>query len=197
MYTIGLTGGIGSGKTFVSEIFMKYCIPSINTDKISRQVCEIGQPCLFELTENFTNTILNSDGSLDRKKLADIVFTDKLKLRILNDITHKYILRECRKQINHYDTENYFAVLIDAPLLFESGFNKYCDYVISVVADTDVRIARILKRDGMTESEALRRIENQHDNRFFIFNSDFVIYDNPCNNVELQIDLIYQQLRWV
>ena len=197
MYTIGLTGGIGSGKTYVADIFAEYCIPSINTDKVAREVCEIGQPCLTELTENFTDVILNNDGSLNRKAMADIVFQNKDKLRILNDITHKYILGECKKRIKQYDKENYYAVLIDAPLLFESKFNYHCDFVISVVADTDVRIQRILQRDGMNETEALKRIKNQHDNNFFIYNSDFIIYNNPYNNAALQVDLINQQIRWV
>jgi dephospho-CoA kinase len=197
MYTIGLTGGIGSGKSYAADIFMGYGIPSIDTDIVAREVCEIGQPCLAEITENFTGCVLNNDGSLNRKALADIVFADKEKLRILNAVTHKYILNECKRWIRQCEKEGYYAALIGAPLLFESKFNYYCDFVISVIADTDVRIKRILQRDGMTENEALRRINNQHDNRFFIYNSDFIINNNPNNNVRLQIDLIYQQLRWV
>ena len=197
MYTIGLTGGIGSGKTYVSEIFAAYDIPSINTDKVAREVCEIGQPCLNELAENFTDCIINDDGSLNRKALANIVFTDKEKLRILNEITHKYILSECQKRILQCEKEKYFAVLIDAPMLFESRFNYYCDFVLSVVADTDIRIERILQRGGLSEDEALKRIANQHDNNFFIYKSDFIIYNNPYNNAALQVDLINQQLRWV
>ena len=197
MYTIGLTGGIGSGKSYAADVFREYNIPSIDTDIIAREVCGIGQPCLGEIIQNFTDCILNSDGSLNRRELAKIVFTDKEKLRILNNITHKYILSECKNWIRQREKENYFAVLIEAPVLFESRFNYHCDFVISVVADTDVRIQRILQRDGMSEQEALKRIENQHNNNFFIYNSDFIVYNNPYNNVRLQIDLIYQQLRWV
>ena len=197
MYTIGLTGGIGSGKSYVADIFMEYDIPSIDTDEVSREVCGIGQPCLGEIAETFTDSVLNSDGSLNRRELAGIVFADKEKLRILNNITHKYILNECKTWIRQREKENYYAVLIEAPVLFESRFNYYCDFVISVAADTDVRVQRILQRGGMSEQEALKRIENQHDNNFFIYNSDFIVYNNSYNNVRLQIDLIYQQLRWV
>lgn len=197
MYTIGLTGGIGSGKSHISDIFVKYQIPSIDTDKVSRQVCEIGKPCLRELTEKFTDCILNDDGSLNRQALADIVFTDKEKLRILNVITHKYILAECKRWILQCESENHFAAIIEAPVLFESKFNYYCDYVISVIADIDVRIQRVIERDNISEADAMKRIRNQHDNRFFLNNSDFIIYNNPYNNAMLQIDLIYQQLRWV
>lgn len=197
MYVLGLTGGIGSGKTYIESLFKNYNIPSLDTDKVSRQVCEREQPCLYEIVETFSDVILNSDGSLNRKSLGNIVFNDKEKLRILNDITHKYILAECKAWIKQCESDGYFAALIDAPLLFESRFNYYCDYVISVVADTDVRLRRIIERDGMSEAEALKRISNQHDNNFFIWNSDYIIYNNPYNNAALQVDLIYQQLRWV
>lgn len=176
MYVIGLTGGIGSGKSYVAKMFNTYGIPSLDTDIVSR---------------NIDNTeILNEFGTVDRKLLADIVFNDPEKLKILNKITHKLILAECNKWLAERERENNFAAIIEAPLLFESRFNYLCDYVIAVVADMGVRIARI-------DSSRINRISKQHDNNFFINNSDFVIYNNPYNDTRLQVDLIYQQLRWV
>lgn len=197
MYTIGLTGGSGTGKSYVAGIFEKYGIKSINTDIIAAEVCKKETPCLYEIKDWFGGTVLNADGTLNRRLLGNIVFSDKQKLNKLNEITHKYILAECKEIIKEYAKSDCFAALVDAPLLFESKFNYLCDYIISVAADTEVRIMRITERDGITEEAALKRIENQHDNNFFINNSDYIIYNNPYNNVHLQIDLINQQLRWV
>ena len=176
MYTIGLTGGIGSGKSYVAKIFNSYGIPSLDTDMVSRNID--------------TTEILREFGTTDRKLLADIVFNDPKKLKLLNKITHKQIIAECRNWLAEKEKENNFAAIIEAPLLFESKFNCFCDYVISVVADLDVRIDRL---DGTK----VNRLDKQHDNNFFINNSDYVIYNNPYNDARLQVDLIYQQLRWV
>lgn len=197
MYTIGLTGGSGTGKGYVSRIFNGYNIPSLDTDIVSRKVCEIGSPCLDDIVKNFGYGVLNDDKSLDRKTLGKIVFNDRKKLELLNAVTHKYILRECNGWLRKCGEDNYFAAIIDAPVLFESGFNYLCDYVISVVAETDTRIERIMARDGITRESAVERIGNQHKNDFFINHSDFIIYNNKYDRPDLQIDLIIQQIRWV
>jgi len=192
MKIIGLTGGSGAGKSLVCEAFLKFNIKSIDTDKISREVvADKSSECLRELAENFSRDILKENGELDRKKLADIAFSSKENHAELNKITHKYILNECKGII--LDTQNSGAksVIIDAPMLFESGFDKNCDVIISVIADSDKRIKRITKRDSITKEQAELRIKNQKSDGFFIENSDFVIYNNSSyDDIYIQVSKI-------
>ena len=178
MKIIGLTGGSGAGKGEVCKAFLNYGIESIDTDKVYRYVTKKGGRCLNELVENFSGGILTEDGELDRKKLAEIVFNSEEKLKLLNKISHRHILEECQNWIQDRAKANCKAVIIDAPLLFESGFDKTCDVIISVLADIDRRIERIIKRDNLTESQAMLRIKNQKEDKFFIERSDYVIYNN-------------------
>lgn len=195
MLILGLTGGSGAGKGYVSECFKKYGIQSIDTDKVSRSVCGAGKPCLCELVSEFGAEILTPEGELNRKKLASMVFGNEDKLHILNDITHKYILAECRSWLSVRESAGDNAAIVDAPLLFESGFDAYCDLIISVIADEDIRLKRITERDGITEESALKRIKSQHDNKFFIENSDFAVYNNNGESeVRQQADKIYREL---
>lgn len=196
MKIIGLAGGSGSGKGEVCRIFAAYGAASIDTDKISRETARKGSKCLEELTRYFSADILDKDGGLDRRKLADIAFASKEKLGILNDITHKYILEECRDRIAGMEREGKSAVIIDAPLLFESGFNRECDIIISVIADKDIRVERIIKRDNLSFEQALRRIASQKDDDFLIRHSDYIIYNNGAvAELERQAADIYANMQ--
>ena len=184
MHVIGLTGGSGAGKGEVSLVLMSHGIKCLDTDKVSRAVCEPGKPCLCELVEYFGEGILLPDGTLDRKGLAALVFGEpneelkSVKHAALNRITHRHIvdaindwLKECAK-----DGDTFACV--DAPQLFESGFDRHCDYIIGVIADEDVRTRRIVARDGITPDAAKKRISAQKSNSFFIETCDFVVYNN-------------------
>jgi len=195
MKIIGLTGGSGAGKGEVCKLFANYGIESIDTDKISREVTRRGEACLEELIQCFSDIILDEYGELDRKKLADIAFSSKDKLEILNKITHSHILEECRDRIEYIRAAGKKAVIIDAPLLFESKFNKKCDIIISVIAETSIRLERIINRDNLTLEQAVRRIENQKDDDFFASNSTFVIYNNGAiKDIKRQVADIYTNM---
>ena len=192
MKIIGLTGGSGAGKGEVCKAFLSFGIESVDTDKISREVTKKGKDCLRELAENFSGEILTDYGELDRKKLAEIAFSSKENLALLNKITHKHILNECKRIILDMEKAGRKAVIIDAPLLFESGFDKDCDIIISVIADLDKRTERIIKRDNITSEQAEIRIKNQKSDDFFIANSDYIIYNNnDYANVYIQVSKIY------
>lgn len=167
MLTIGLTGGSGAGKGYVAALFAQNGIPALDTDLVSRQVCAPGQPCTRELAKAFGSGILASDGSLNRPKLAAIAFADRQKLEILNAVTHKYILDECRLWLSTQRKGGAHAAIIDAPQLFESGFDRECDITVAVVADVETRLRRILQRDGIPPEAARRRIERQHSDLWF------------------------------
>lgn len=175
---IGLTGQSGAGKTTVCKVFGEKGFAIINADKIARFIMEKDSPCLAEVTECFGDRILNGDGSLNRQKLADIVFCDREKLMQLNAISYPYITSEILKMINKYRDENRKYVLIDAPTLFESRADDFCDLIISVTASEKLRTERIAARDGLTPEQIKERFSSQHTEEFFINHSDFIIKNN-------------------
>ncbi len=195
MIVIGLTGNSGSGKSCVCQNFLKYNINSIDTDKTAREVCNKGKPCLNELVNFFGNTILNPDGTLNRKALAAIAFSDKQKHYALNSITHKYILSEVRLWLDTQKHEKRIAAIVDAPLLFESGFAKECDVIIAVTAKKDIRINRILERDDITVDAAELRLSKQGDDTFYTHKANYVIENNgSLEDLYTQTDKIYKKL---
>ena len=188
MKIVGLCGGSGSGKGTVAELFSEYGIPSIDTDAVYHDITSSSSPCLDALSLEFGVGILTANGALDRKKLSDVVFfgeDSKRKREKLNVISHKYVLKETRKLLLEYEKRGSKAALVDAPLLFESGFDKECDFIIAVVADKSVRIKRITKRDGIDENSAKRRIDSQLTDEYLKERADFII-ENSGNIIELK-----------
>ena len=129
MKLIGLCGGSGSGKGAVCSLFNRLGIPSIDTDKVYHQLTSSPSDCLKALTDTFGESIIRPDGSLNRVKLANIVFADGAdsKRKALGRITHKYILERTDEIAAEYFNAGADFVIVDAPLLFESGYNKKCD----------------------------------------------------------------------
>lgn len=175
---IGLTGQTGAGKSTVSKIFVENGFTLIDADLISREIVKPGMPCLEELFDYFGDSIRNADNTLNRKALANIVFTDKRKLESLNSICHPFITEEILAKISHYSAEGHRLILLDAPTLFESQAADFCDLIISVVAYPELRCDRIMKRDSITETEAHDRMNAQLDEDFFVGHSDYVIRNN-------------------
>lgn len=163
---IGLCGRSGSGKGYVCAQFRRFGVPSVDTDAVYREIVGAGSACTeckAELRREFGDSIFSPDGALDRRALAAIVFAPgaQQQLSVLNSITHKYILAECLRRAAAYEADGARAVIIDAPLLFESGFDTMCDISICVTAPDDVCVRRICERDGITEYEAKRRLAAQ------------------------------------
>jgi len=198
---IGLTGGSGAGKGEVSLCFMSHGIRALDTDKVARLVCAPGQPCLDELKSYFGEGILRPDGSLDRRGLASMVFNesdDNLrteKLNALNNITHKHILAEVDAWMNARAAAGDNMVVIDAPQLFESGFDKQCDYIVGVIADREVRIRHILARDSISREAANARVAAQKPDSFFTERCQFIVYNNGgLDALEGQVDNILDKI---
>lgn len=175
---IGLCGGSGSGKGVVGAFFSEFGYLTVDTDKVYRNITSSKSPCLDALVEEFGKKILDEKGALNRRILAGIVFSDTEKLKTLNSITHKFVLNEVRAIIRCAEKDGRVGVIVDAPLLYESGFNSECDFVIAVSADRDVRIKRIIERDKITEAEAIRRIDSQKTDEELKKLADFVIVNN-------------------
>ena len=137
-----------------------------------------------ELFDYFGSSIRNPDDTLNRKALANIVFTDNRRLESLNSICHPFITEEILAQIGCYSAEGHKLILLDAPTLFESQAADFCDLIISVVAKPELRCGRIMKRDSITETEARNRMDSQLSETFFVGHSDFVIRnDEDCEQL--------------
>ena len=190
---IGITGGSGSGKSLVACRLANFGTKTVDADEVAREVTAKGHECLAEIIENFGTQYLNESGELDRRQLGKMVFENPDRLPLLNQITHKYIIRRIEEIIREMEKreDDSPAVVVDAPLLFESGMEGGCDVVIAVLAEEELRIKRIADRDGISEEAAVKRIMAQPDDSFYSKRADFIIYNNG-NEQELfmQVDMI-------
>ncbi len=198
MKTIGLCGGTGSGKGTVADIFKIFGIPSIDTDRVYRSMTEAPSPCLTALQDEFGDEIITPLGSLDRRALRSLVFdspaADKNRVK-LNLITHNFILDKTRETLKSYELDGCKAAIVDAPLLFESGFDKECDIIISVVSNKELRVLRIIRRDGISREEAERRINSQISDEELVGKSDYTIINNgDISELEMQVKNIAEQI---
>lgn len=197
MKIIGLCGGSGSGKGAVSSLFDAYGIPSIDTDAVYHDITSHPSDCLDALASEFGPSVVNA-GRLDRATLREIVFNapgSAEKLNRLNAITHKYIIDETEKIISAYEKDGFRGVIIDAPLLFESGLDKRCDTVIAVLANREVRIARIMLRDGITLDAARARIDSQLSDAELVNRANIIIRnDGTIDELKSAVRLAYEQI---
>ena len=173
-YLIGLTGQSGAGKTTVAEVFRENGYEVLNADLIARNL-QKNDAVIDILSQTFGKQIITEEGKLNRKILANIVFSDKEKLKELNSIMFPLVMHQVIQLSEKTDKEK---ILLDAPQLFESGANKFCYFTLSVIAPENVLIERIMKRDNITEEMAKKWLSNQHNAEFFKENSDFVINNN-------------------
>lgn len=175
---VGLTGQTGAGKSTVSRVFREYGFAVIDADIISREVVEKGSACLSEIEDCFHEGVITPEGTLDRKALGAIVFSDAKKLELLNSIMYPYIVGRILQEIHHLADMGQTMILLDAPTLFESRADDFCDLIISVIAREPLRLERIMKRDGLTEEQSQHRIDSQLPECFFKGHSDFIIKNN-------------------
>lgn len=162
------------------------------------QLTSVDSACTRKLAADFGNEILFPDGSLNRQALASIVFAgddSRVNCDKLNKISHKFILEEARKRISSYEDEGYSAVIVDAPLLFESGFDSECDLLICVVAEESVRIDRIMSRDSIDHERAKARIASQIKDEILKSKCDFVIENNgDVSSLRAAVKAVAEQL---
>ena len=198
MKVIGLCGGSGSGKSAVSRLFAKFNIPSIDTDQVYREITSQDSECMRALVSAFGASVKNSDGSLNREKMRELVFfgSDGTENRMkLNKITHTFVLAETERRIEKYALEGKAAAIADVPLMFESGFDKKCDVLVAVIADDDIRISRIMQRDGISEDQARARIAVQLSSDDLSARVDYVIENNlDIEHLEKAIDDLYAKI---
>lgn len=187
---IGLTGPTGSGKSSVSQILREWRgVAVIDADEVSRRVVQKGKRCLVDLAVEFSPLIINPDGNLNRKRLAQMVFSDKEKLLALNQIILPYIVEEMEMEIMREREVGAQAIFLDAPTLYESGADALCDKVVAVLSSRNHRFERIVRRDKMTYEEAANRINSQREEKYYIDRADYVIH-NDETMVELRLAVL-------
>ncbi len=180
MITIGVTGPSGAGKGTVCEIMRNYGFHIIDADKVYHNLIVPPSDCLDELVRHFDKGIISEDGTLIRSELAARVFLpkdSKKQLKLLNDITHKYVVRDIRAIVDSV-RDTVPACVIDAPLLFNAGLQSDCDFIIGVLADIDIRANRVAMRDGISSELAHARFDSQHKDDYFIRKCDHIVYNN-------------------
>ena len=166
MRVLGVTGGTGCGKTVVCRILKEQGGKIIDADKITRKLQEPGEVVYDEIRDHFGEEIIQPDGTIDRKKLGAIVFSDVAQRRALNTIVHSRVSQEIKRRIAKYEEErNVPFVVLDVPIPIEEGFFDTANCIWAVVANDDLRVARLVKRMGITEAEAEARISVQMSNR--------------------------------
>lgn len=191
MKIIGLTGQTGAGKSTVCKELEKMGYYHIDADRVYHSLLSAGSPLLTSLKEAFGDDILLSDGTLNKKALAEKAFSSKESTELLSNITHPAVIDKIREILNQKENEVCKGALIDAIGLFESKANLLCDFTVSVIAPKEIRLKRIVKRDNISNDEALLRIDAQKDEKYFEANADFVINNFPPYSLEDEIKRIF------
>lgn len=176
MKIIGITGGTGCGKTTALNELKRRGALLIDCDAVYHRMLETDRPMLDEIEKYFPGAVI--DGKLDRKALGAVVFTDEEALRDLNIITHRHINLEIRRILREHAMNGGTLAAIDAIELFSSGLAKRCTATIGVIADREVRIDRIMRRDGISREYAMMRVNAQRPNEYFIQKCSHVLENN-------------------
>ena len=200
MLCIGLTGGSGSGKSTVTQIFASLGAKTVDADAVYHSLIAGPSPCVSELSCTFGKGILSPNGGVDRKRLAEIVFekTEEGKERLLrlNSITHRYVQKECERLLAAYRQAGESIVVFDVPLLFQSGFDALCDYTVAVLASENVRLMRIMARDSIDRSAAARRLAAQPAEEYYRSRADFILTnEGDLNALTAEVRSILERMR--
>ncbi len=189
MIKIGLTGGIGSGKTTVALIFETLGIPVYNADDAAKRLMNTNEELKTSLLQHFGKESYQ-EGELNRKYIASIVFNDKEKLELLNSLTHPVTMQDAVEWMNKQTTT---YIIKEAALLFESGAAEQLDHIIGVYAPQHIRVKRVVERDKTTVEEVMKRISRQIDEEMKMKLCDFVITNNDQQLVIPQVLELHQK----
>lgn len=186
MKSFGITGGIGSGKTVVCSVFEAFGIPVYRTDERAKEMYGI-EGVRKSLVNRFGREIYLS-GKINKRLLADLIFKDRSKLDYINRLIHPQVARDFLMWAQ--ENKDCPALAMESAILFESGFDRYVDYTLSVTASLDKRINRVMRRDAASRREVLERMENQMKEEEKIGRSDFVIDNEGSDPLLPQIEKI-------
>jgi dephospho-CoA kinase len=192
MIKVGLTGGIGSGKSLVARIFNKFGVPVYDSDSATKQLYFSNQELKSELIKSFGSQTYFENGQLNRKYLGELIFSDKSKLELINKIVHPFVKLDFEEWLlKNYQTK---YIIKEAAILIESGAYKQVDKIIVVNSPFDLRIKRVIERDKTTKEEVVKRMSNQLPNKKLLSFADFIVENNEENLLLPQLINIHNQI---
>ena len=191
MLTIGLTGGIASGKTTVSNLFSSLNVPVIDTDIISRELLELNQPGYHKVVEHFGESVLSSSQKIDRRKLRHLVFNNESDKCWLESVLHPLIYQQTRLKIEQYRNSVYVVVVI--PLLFETDFRSLVNRILVIDCGSDIQIKRLVSRDKIDLKLAQQMLAQQWDNQARLNQADDVIHNNGVEDLNIQVTNLHKK----
>lgn len=196
MKKIGLTGGIGSGKSTVAKLLAEHGYVVVDADKIAREIMEPGSPVLDDVAAAFGDDLINEDGSLDRGELARRAFVDKQATQKLNSITHPAIRAESERRFAAAEAAGEPAVVYDMPLLVELGMHRDMDLTVVVDVDAEERVRRLTDSRGLDEADARARIAQQIDADTRNAAADVIIDNNGAEtDLKPQVERLIKRIR--
>lgn len=191
---IGLTGSIASGKSTVAKMLAAYQLPIVDADLVARIVVEPGTETLAAIAQAFGTDVIKEDGTMDREKVGGIIFHDPAQRKVLNDIIHPAIRTEMLRQRDEHIQNGAPNVVMDIPLLFESGLQHYVEKIVVVSVTEEVQLARLMARNNLSESEARARIASQLPMSVKEQGADAVIYNNDSiESTAQQLDKVLKE----
>ena len=183
MLKIGLTGGIGSGKSSVSELFSKWGAYIFDADSVAKEILNNNETAQGEMIAEFGTDILDGSGNIDKQKLARIAFQDENHQLRLNTIIHPYVFTEIDSKFDIIlSNKKHEIFVVDAALIYESGADTHMDYIIVVTSHLRLRTQRVMERGGLTREEFLSRLDLQWPDEDKVHMADFVIHNNGTEN---------------
>lgn len=193
MLKVALTGGIASGKSLVSGLFLQLGVPVVDTDVISHQLMSSGGEGYHKAIDHFGSGLLSNDGSINRVLLRQLVFDDSVQREWLEQMLHPLIEEESERAIQKHSDAPY--VILVVPLLFEAGFEKLVNKIIVIDCPREIQRERLVERDGISESLADKMINAQLSNPDRLARADLIIHNGTNSPVEEQVNYLHQQLR--
>ena len=179
---IGLTGPSGAGKTLFSFFLCAKGCPCINADELYHSMLIPPSILLDAIRREFGDEFFNENGELDRKALGKLVFSSKEKLELLNATVLPLVIEKMQKIANYYEKNGAKLLIIDAPTLFEAGYDKSCDITVSILAPENIRVERISERDEISIDDAVLRTNAQKDDSFYYERSDRIIINDSTED---------------
>ena len=187
MKIVGITGGIGSGKSSLVQKFSERGVPCFSSDKVARTILE--SRLSDAIRQTFGKDVFRSDGLLDRKALGQIVFSNPLEMNKLNQLVHPLVQKEFERFVKNNFTEK--LLVKEAAILIETGSHKSCDIIVLVTAPKELRIQRVCRRDGLTRLQVLQRMKNQWSDSKKKSFADYIVDASTTKSLELGFDQVY------
>ena len=195
VYVVGITGGIGCGKSMAAAYLAERGAIHIDADGISRALTARDGAALEQIRRIFGDSVFSEDGSLNRRALGDLVFSDPAAKRALEGVIHPLVQRIAMDKIEESGKNGARVAVLNVPLLFETGMDVLCDETWTLTAPADVQLARVMERDGLTREQAISRIESQMAMEDRNARATRVINsDRPIEKTRSELNQLYQQL---